>query len=101
MTVVIKQHFLEVKKTWSTCDFQNLVFGSFDHAREASDFINLLCCKCDEAGWIVRSDLDSSLHLQQVFWRSSAGLKFCADYDDVWEGDSTYKTNRFGMYLLL
>ena len=101
MTLVEKQHFPEVKKTWSTRDVQNLVSGSFDRAREASDFINLLCCKRDEAGWIVKSDLDSSLRLQQVFWMSSAGLKFCADYDDVWEGDSTYKTNRFGMPLLL
>ena len=42
-----------------------------------------------------------TLRLERIFWMSDKGKDCYCKFSDVIEGDATYKTNRFGLPLLL
>ena len=56
ITLIEKQHFPDVKVTWTKRDIQNLTQKVADRTKEASDFLRLLEEKRDRVGnWSVRS----------------------------------------------
>ena len=68
---------------------------------EANDFINLLNAKSIE-GWETVLDLNrETLRLSKVLWMSKTGRDLSRQFNDVLEIDATYKSNRFGMPLIL
>ncbi len=42
-----------------------------------------------------------TLRLERIFWMSARGKDCYCRFSDVIEGDATYKTNHFGLPLLL
>lgn len=102
MYLIEKQFFPEMKVTWNVKDIQNLLQKESKRPLEAHEFISRLMHLKNSENWFVEVDLDPvSLRLKRVFWMSANGKNFCSRYSDIWEGDATYKTNRFGMPLVL
>ena len=103
MTLIEKEHFPDVKVTWTKRDVQNLTQKVSDRAKEATDFLSLLEEKSNsDEGWCVRCSIcPETFRLNKVFWMSSAGRAAFQKFSDVVEGDATYQTNRFGMPLVL
>jgi hypothetical protein len=101
MTLIEKDEFPELKVTWTKRDVQNLIQKHSRRTHEASDFVNLLNERCS-AGWETRIFLDSETsRMQRIFWMSAKGKEQYQVFNDVLEVDATYKTNRFGMPLVL
>jgi zinc finger SWIM domain-containing protein 3 len=100
--LIEKEFFPDLKKTWTQKDIQNVLQKCGNRSLEAHDFMIALNRMRDEHGWKVIMEHDpQSLRLKRVFWMSRQAIEFGQLYRDVWEGDATYKSNRFGMPLVL
>ena len=100
-TLIEQEHFPDVPVTWTLRDMQNLLQRSFSKAHETNDFVKLLKEK-SKHGWSFNFQLnDDTLRLERVFWLSAKGKEKYMQFNDVLEIDATYKTNRFGMPLVL
>jgi hypothetical protein len=101
MTLIESQYFPDVKVTWTSRDVQNLLQKSSNRAHETNDFVKLLEQKSKD-GWEINFKLnDETLRLERIFWISKSGKEKYRQFHDVLEIDATYKTNRFGMPLVL
>ena len=101
MVLIENEHFPDVKRTWTTRDVQNLFQSSSNRAQEAHEFVKLLSDKTAE-GWQTRMKFnDNTLRLERILWLSQSGREKFQLFNDVLEMDATYKTNRFGMPLIL
>jgi hypothetical protein len=95
MLLIEREHFPEVKVSWTVRDVQNLLQKQCDRKHEAHDFVTLLNSK-KSAGWEVSLEHDpESLRLQKIFWVSGKGKDQYQRFHDVLEMDATYKTNRY------
>jgi zinc finger SWIM domain-containing protein 3 len=96
-------HHKDVPVTWNLRDIQNLSAKFRESRSEASTFVKLLeSKKNEEDGWSVLYVVnDENMRLERVFWMSGEGKGKYEEYNDVIEIDATYKTNRFGMPLVL
>jgi len=103
MTLIEKEHFPDVKVTWNKRDVQNLTQKLIDRNNEATEFIERLEEKRDGTDkWRIRTFFcRQTRRLERVFWMSGKGIMTYQNFLDVLEGDATYKTNRFGMPLVL
>jgi zinc finger SWIM domain-containing protein 3 len=100
--VLIESEFSETTVTWTKRDVQNLFQAHANHSQEAFEFIELLQQQKQNNRWEVEIQLNSeNLRLQRIFWMSARGRDYYCSFSDVIEGDATYKTNRFGLPLLL
>lgn len=101
MTLIENVHFPNVSKTWTTRDVQNLFQSQSNRSFEANDFVKLLDEKTS-AGWSTSIHLnETTMRLERICWISKNGYEKCQQLNDVLEIDATYKTNRFGMPLIL
>ena len=101
ITLIEKVHFPDVKVTWTTRDVQNLLQSTVKRSHETQKFVQLLDQKKND-GWLVSVYHNpESLRLERVFWISSTGLRSYRCFNDVLQIDATYKTNRFGLPLIL
>jgi len=101
MLLIEKDFFPETAVTWTVRDVQNLLQKSARRNFEANDFINLLNAKSIE-GWETVLDLNrETLRLSKVLWMPKTGKDIYRQFNDVLEIDATYKSNRFGMPLIL
>ncbi|XP_078442232.1 protein FAR1-RELATED SEQUENCE 11-like [Wolffia australiana] len=100
-TLIEQEHFPDVPVTWTIRDIQNLLQKSYSRACETNDFVKLLKEKSNH-GWSFNFQLnDDTLRLERVFWISPNGKEKYVQFNDVLEIDTTNKTNRFGMPLVL
>ncbi|XP_078438771.1 protein FAR1-RELATED SEQUENCE 11-like [Wolffia australiana] len=100
-TLIEQEHFPDVAVTWTLRDVQNLLLKSSVKSRETNDFVKLLKEK-SKHGWSFNFQLnDDTLRLERVFWISPNGKEKYVQFNDVLQIDATYKTNRFGMPLVL
>ena len=101
MLLIEREHFPEVKVSWTVRDVQNLLQKQCDRKHEAHDFVTLLNSK-KSAGWEVSLEHDpESLRLQKIFWVSGKGKDQYLRFHDVLEMDATYKTNRYQSHTIL
>src|SRR5690348_5049864 len=102
MTLVENQYFPEMKVTWTTRDVQNLLQKQSKRALETNMFLKLLEDKVQQQGWQISfTHNDEILRLERIFWISKAGKDRYQQFNDAFEIDATYKTNRFGIPLVL
>ncbi|XP_078446338.1 protein FAR1-RELATED SEQUENCE 11-like [Wolffia australiana] len=100
-TLIEHEHFPDVAVTWTSRDIQNLLQKSSSRAHETNEFVKLLKEKSNH-GWSFNFQLnDDTLRLERIFWISRNGKEKYVQFNDVLEIDATYKTNRFGMPLVL
>ncbi|XP_078430674.1 protein FAR-RED ELONGATED HYPOCOTYL 3-like [Wolffia australiana] len=100
-TLIEQEHFPDVAVTWTLRDVQNLLLKSSVKSRETNDFVKLLKER-SKHGWFFNFQLnDDTLRLERVFWISPNGKEKYVQFNDVLQIDATYKTNRFGMPLVL
>ena len=101
MTLIEKKHFPNTSKTWTTRDVQNLFQSMTNRSCEANEFVKLLDQKSAQ-GWTTYIHLnEDTMRLERICWLSETGKKVYQQFNDVLEIDATYKTNRFGMPLIL
>ena len=97
-----ESEFSETAVTWTKRDVQNLLQAHTYRSHEAFEFIELLQQQKQRKKWEVEIQLNSeTLRLERIFWMSDKGKDCYCKFSDVIEGDATYKTNRFGLPLLL
>ncbi|XP_078430683.1 protein FAR1-RELATED SEQUENCE 11-like [Wolffia australiana] len=100
-TLIEQEHFPDVLVTWTIRDVQNLLQKSSSRACETNDFVKLLKEKSNH-GWSFNFQLnDDTLCLERVLWISANGKEKYVQFNNVLEIDATYKTNSFGMPLVL
>ena len=101
MTLIEKEYFPNTTKTWTTRDVQNLFQSMTNRSCEANEFVKLLDQKSAQ-GWTTYIHLnEDTMRLERICWLSETGKKVYQQFNDVLEIDATYKTNRFGMPLIL
>ena len=94
MTLIEKQHFPDIKVTWTLRDVQNLFQKFCNRKQETTNFVKLLEKKAID-GWERSMELnEESLRLERIFWISGTGKQKYLLFNDVIEIDATYKTNR-------
>ena len=99
---LIESEFSETAVTWTKRDVQNLLQAHTSRSHEAFEFIELLQQQKQKNKWEVDIQLNAeTLRLERIFWMSAKGKDCYCRFSDIIEGDATYKTNRFGLPLLL
>jgi hypothetical protein len=97
-----ESEFSETAVTWTKRDVQNLLQAHTYRSHEAFEFIELLQQQKQRKKWEVEIQLNSeTLRLEHIFWMSDKGKDCYRKFSDVTKRDATYKTNRFGLPLLL
>lgn len=101
LILIEEEFFLKLKVSWTERDVQNLIQRHSRRSPEASDF-NHLQNERKNGGWETQIVLDNdTLRMQRIFWMSAKGKEQYGAFNDLLEIDATYKTNRFGMPLVL
>jgi hypothetical protein len=98
--LIEKDCFLKTAVTWTVRDVQNLL-QRFARNFEANDFINLLNAKSTERWETVLDHDRETLRLSKAPWMSKRVKSYIKAVHDVLEIDTSYRTNRFGMPLIL
>jgi len=102
MLLIEKEHFPTTPVTWTKRDVQNLFQSVANRSHEALELYEMLQRKKDEEGWSLALHLNrETLRLERVLWVSKQGAEIYGRFHDVVELDATYRTNRFGMPLVL
>jgi zinc finger SWIM domain-containing protein 3 len=100
--LIEQQFFPEIPVTWTGKDVVNLFQSATRTAGEATELIDHLQKLQSESGWRIALHVNpETFRLERVLWVSKQGLFLFQRYHEIIELDATYKTNRFGMPLVL